>query len=129
MTVSKLDHYNLRAPRELLDRLCEFYCQVVGLSIGTRPPFSNYGYWLYAGEQAVVHLSQADEDEVCSVDVVTTFGHAAFACRGRASFERRLSELDINYEVAQVPESGQIQLFLKDPAGNGVELSFDKDDR
>jgi hypothetical protein len=26
--------------------------------------------------------------------------------------------------VAHVPVTGQVQLFFKDPAGNGVELNF-----
>ena len=128
MPVSKLDHINLKAPRDLLDQLREFYCDVVGLSVGDRPPFSEFGYWLYAGKQAVVHLSLAGDDEACSTDVKTTFGHTAFACTGRSTVERRLSEMDIDYREARVPESGQIQLFLQDPAGNGVELSFDSED-
>ena len=32
-------HYNLRAPRKLLDELRDFYCDVVGLRVGERPPF------------------------------------------------------------------------------------------
>ena len=128
MPVSKLDHINLRAPRDLLEQLCEFYCEVVGLSPGDRPPFSEFGYWLYAGDQPVVHLSLANEDECRSIEVETTFGHAAFACTARSAVEARLSELGIDYRVARVPESGQVQLFLQDPAGNGVELSFDNEE-
>lgn len=125
MSVLSLDHYNLRAPRELLDELCNFYCDVVGLSPGYRPPFEGYGHWLYAGDKAVLHLSQTDGEEIHTPGSVTTFGHAAFACSGRTAYERRLAELNVNYEVAVVPESDITQLFFQDPAGNGVELSFD----
>ena len=52
-------HYNLRAPRALLDELREFYCDVVGLELGARPPFRSFGYWLYAGGHPVLHLSEA----------------------------------------------------------------------
>ena len=51
MTTLGLNHYNLRANRELLDALRDFYCTVVGLTVGERPPFSSFGYWLYAGDQ------------------------------------------------------------------------------
>lgn len=57
MSVIGLDHYNLRAPRPLLDTLRDFYIDVVGLRLGARPPFRSHGYWLYAGAQAVLHLS------------------------------------------------------------------------
>jgi len=125
LKIQGLDHFNLRASRELLEALREFYCEVIGLSAGYRPPFKEFGYWLYAGEQAVVHLVEADGGEIPLTDRVTTFGHVAFACTGRSATEKHLQELGMNYAVAHVPESGQIQLFLKDPAGNGIELSFD----
>jgi len=125
MSVSNLDHINLRASREMLDQLRDFYCDVVGLTLGRRPPFKNFGYWLYAGDKAVVHLSQSDDEEIRTPGSVTTFGHAAFACSGRSAYERRLAEFDVKYELAVVPESDISQLFFEDPAGNGIELSFD----
>ena len=54
MKILGLDHYNLCAPRELLEELREFYTDTVGLTVGYRPPFDSAGYWLYAGEQAVL---------------------------------------------------------------------------
>lgn len=127
MTVSNLDHINLRASPDLLDQLRDFYRDVVGLTLGYRPPFKEYGYWLYAGDKAVVHLSQSEGEQIRASGAVTTFGHTAFACTARPAVEARLSELGIDYRVARVPESGQVQLFLQDPAGNGVELSFDNE--
>jgi len=124
MPISTLDHINFRATRELLDELRDFYCHVVGLSVGSRPPFSVQGYWLYAGDRAIVHLSVADADDDCPADVSSTFAHIAFACSDRASYERRLEESGVQYDVAVVPDLGVTQLFFKDPAGNGIELSF-----
>ncbi|OGI64334.1 MAG: hypothetical protein A2W18_07655 [Candidatus Muproteobacteria bacterium RBG_16_60_9] len=60
MTTTGLNHINLHAKRELLDALKEFYCDVVGLHIGSRPAFRNFGYWHYAGDKSVVHLYRAD---------------------------------------------------------------------
>ena len=128
MPVSNLDHINLRASRELLDQLRDFYCHVVGLSVGSRPAFSDHGYWLYAGEQAVVHLSVADAGDVYPADVRSTFAHVAFACSDRASHEHRLEESGVKYDVAVVPTLGLTQLFFQDPAGNGVELTFDSEE-
>ncbi len=127
MTVNGFDHYNLRAPRELLDELCRFYSGVVGLTLGDRPPFRSFGYWLYAGGRAVLHLSATRPDERRTPGIPNTFSHAAFACTGRADYERRLSAHGIEYRVAEVPLTGQVQLFFADPAGNGVELCFDRE--
>jgi catechol 2,3-dioxygenase-like lactoylglutathione lyase family enzyme len=76
--VQTFDHYNLRAPRALLEELCAFYRDVVGLIVGERPPFRRFGYWLYAGVRPVLHLGEANADEACAVDVEGTFNHASF---------------------------------------------------
>jgi catechol 2,3-dioxygenase-like lactoylglutathione lyase family enzyme len=128
MPVRGFDHYNLRAPRAVLDELCAFYCDVVGLRQGDRPPLRHFGYWLYAGDRPALHLSQANDGELLSFDGGTTFSHAAFSCAGRRDYERRLAERGVVYRVSRVPRTGQTQLFFKDPAGNGVELCFDPGD-
>jgi catechol-2,3-dioxygenase len=120
-------HYNLRAPRALLDELREFYCDVVGLELGARPPFRSFGYWLYAGGHPVLHLSEAGPGETRPVPPLGTFDHAAFRCTGRAQFEEDLNRRGVQYRVATVPATQQVQIFLTDPAGNGVELNFGAD--
>jgi len=124
MNVLSFSHYNLRAPRELLDVLRSFYTEVVGLRVGERPPFMSFGYWLYAGQQDVLHLTETESDEVRSIEATTTFDHAAFNCAGRGKYEGALAQRGITYKVAHVPQTGQVQLFFRDPAGNGVELNF-----
>ncbi len=128
MPVTGLSHYNLRAPRELMERLRSFYCEVVGLTPGERPPFGSFGYWLYAGEQAIVHISETRAGEACTLGVTTTFDHAAFHCSGRLDFESRLRQSGIAFTKARVPGTLQLQLFISDPAGNGVELNFASED-
>jgi len=124
MPVRGFSHYNLRAPREMLDRLQAFYRDVVGLTVGERPPFAFFGYWLYVGDRPVLHLSEASDADAKSLDGVGTFDHAAFDCDDRPAFEKRLAARGIAFRTARVPQTGQVQLFLEDPAGNGVELNF-----
>jgi catechol-2,3-dioxygenase len=128
MPVRGFDHYNLRASRPVLDELKAFYCDVVGLTLGERPPFRRFGYWLYADGRPVLHLSEADEHESRSRTAVTTFAHAAFNCSDRERYERRLTELGIPFRTARVPQLAIEQLFFHDPAGNGVELQFESAD-
>lgn len=124
MTTRGLDHINLRADRATLDALKDFYCDVVGLEIGPRPPFPHFGYWLYAGGHPVVHLYQAGADETRLAHGATTFDHVAFRCEDSAGVEALLRDRGIAFRKAVVPASGQVQFFLSDPAGNKVELNF-----
>ena len=124
MKVHGIDHFNVRASREMLERTRQFYCDVIGLVVGDRPPFEESGYWLYAGEHAVVHLSQARDTERLATDVATTLNHVAFACQGRTEFEQRLTDFGIDYRTAEVPATSVSQIFTNDPAGTGIELSF-----
>lgn len=117
-------HYNIRAGRELIEQLRDFYVAAVGLTVGLRPPFDSFGVWLYAGSSDVLHLSEmrASEQRRCGSDL--TFDHVAFHCIDSPLFEERLATLGISYRRAVIPESGAVQLFFRDPAGNGVELNF-----
>ncbi len=124
MPATGLNHVNFRAPRELLEQLKDFYCEIVGLKAGARPPFGTFGYWLYAGDHPVVHLSEAGEDENRSALAVNTYDHVSFDCRDPAAMEQTLTARGLKHRVAKVPGTDQTQIFLRDPAGNVVELNF-----
>ncbi len=124
MTTLGLSHINLRAGRELLDELKAFYCDVVGLRVGPRPPFMGFGYWLYCGEQPIVHLSETDPGEERDTRVATTLDHVAFDCANVAAVEEVLKRRAVQYQSTVVPASRQVQLFFRDPGGTKVELNF-----
>ena len=127
MAVTGFNHYNLRAPRQLLDQLRDFYCNVVGLQQGQRPAFRSFGYWLYIGEHDVLHLSEAPLEEIRAVHVATTFDHVAFTCNDAEGMKQKLSQFGIDYRIANVAQTGIQQIFFRDPAGNGVELNISPD--
>ena len=54
MPLGTLQHYTIE-PSDL-ERTKEFYCGVLGLENGDRPPLDFPGYWLYSGGTATVHL-------------------------------------------------------------------------
>jgi len=124
MTIVAFNHFNLRAPLPLTDALRDFYVDVVGLQVGWRPPFDFPGYWLYLGDQAVLHLVGVPGAREDAVVRSGTFDHVAFTCTGLAQTEARLREKGVAWRSVRVPGTQQIQLFLTDPAGNGVELNF-----
>jgi catechol 2,3-dioxygenase-like lactoylglutathione lyase family enzyme len=122
--VTGFNHYNLVAERRLLDELRDFYVSIVGLQPGSRPPFRRFGYWLYAGAQDVLHLTEAVMDEERGSGVNSTFDHVAFTCTDLPSAIARLTAHGIAFHIDDVPLAGQRQMFFKDPAGNGIELNF-----
>ncbi|HSH71954.1 MAG TPA: VOC family protein [Methylophilaceae bacterium] len=124
MAVKGFNHYNIRAQRVLLDQLRDFYCDVVGLSVGERPTLRSFGYWLYIGEKDVLHLSEASADEVRATDVLTTFDHVAFTCSNQPEMEAHLAQKGITFNTRVVATTGVRQIFFRDPAGNGVEFNF-----
>jgi len=124
MTIRALDHVNIRARRDVLDALQAFYCDVLGLVIGPRPPFPRSGYWLYAGPHAVVHLYESEPGEARISHDDHTLDHFAFACADLAAVEATLQQRGVGFAKAAVPGSGVVQLFVRDPAGHRVELNF-----
>jgi hypothetical protein len=49
----------------------------VGLAPGPRPPFKRFGYWLYAGQQDVLHLTEALPSENRPKNTSSTYDHVA----------------------------------------------------
>ena len=124
MATIGLSHINFHAERSMLDALKHFYCDIVGLHQGPRPPFPDFGYWLYAGDDPIVHLYVAADGEERRMDVTTTFDHIAFNCVNQAEMEAALRRSGIQFRREIVPRTNQVQFFVRDPAGNNVELNF-----
>lgn len=129
MSVRGIGHANLRASAETVERLRRFYVDVIGLCEGARPAFrsGSHGYWLYAGDSAVLHLAIA-RSGAADGQPAGTFNHLAFDCDDLDATRARLEQAGIRYETHIVDELHQTQLFLSDPAGLGVELTFMQSD-
>jgi catechol 2,3-dioxygenase-like lactoylglutathione lyase family enzyme len=124
MGVRGLDHFNITAPADLIERVRDFYVEVIGLSEGSRPDFMSRGFWLYAGSEPLVHLSASGPAGGAEAEARGHFNHVAFSCEGLGEFVERLERAGVEYEVDEVASLDQTQLFLRDPAGVGVELNF-----
>ena len=125
MQVRAVHHINFRVSAAEVQRLSQFYCDIVGLRVGPRPPFRSAGLWLYAGDAAIVHLVEAEGSSLPPVEERrSAIDHVAFACEGLPDAVARLAAHGIAYTVAEVPMTGEAQLFFRDPAGVGVELNF-----
>ena len=55
MPITQMQHYMVLAKD--LEKTRAFYCDVLGLRVGPRPPFDFEGLWIYVGDVAVVHVA------------------------------------------------------------------------
>ena len=131
MAVLRIGHVNLRGPAGLIEQLKNFYIDVIGLHEGPRPRFrsGSSGYWLYAGERAVIHLNLFGTDNTYEREVIPggTTGaihHVAFECDDLDGMVSRLDTKGLRYERAELPEIALTQLFVVDPNNVLLELNF-----
>ena len=51
MPLTEINHVNFRTDRDTMLKLRDFYCDILGLTVGKRVASTTYGYWLYIGSQ------------------------------------------------------------------------------
>ena len=124
MPIHGIAHYNFRLEKPLMEKVRAFYETVVGLQVGPRPPFSSFGYWLYANGSDVLHLSEERQDDKRRTGFDLTFDHVALEASNRKDYLYDLRAAGIDFSEETVPTTGNRQIFFRDPAGNGVELIF-----
>ena len=121
----KLHHINIKAPKKLLEQEKNFFCEVLGLREGNRPNFSSNGYWLYTGEEAIVHLSESEAH--FQNEKQGFFDHVAFQTTNLNKFIQVLEDREINYSTVYLPEINMTQVFFKTPLNTGIEVNFENE--
>jgi catechol 2,3-dioxygenase-like lactoylglutathione lyase family enzyme len=126
MPVQALHHYTLRCMPDEVDALADFYTRVVGLVRGDRPLLPLPGAWLYAGGQPIVHLyANVDAQQAQALGTSTgPLDHISFRCKDLAAVRRHLRAVDCQFTEAPVPGRPLHQVFLRDPKGLKIELTF-----
>jgi len=139
MPVGRLDHYSIRTLDIEASR--RFYTEVMGFTVGFRPPFRFPGLWLYNGAQypettGVVHIIGIDPDDPqglkdylgdrdpASLQGTGTVDHMAFTATSLAGMRERLVRQGIAYRERTVPSLGIHQVFFEDPSGVTLELNY-----
>lgn len=128
MGLQFIDHFTIHVRTPDLVKMVRFYEDALGLRDGTRPPFDFSGNWLYLGDKPVVHLIGTDYDPPLGKPGPQSgqFDHVSFRSVGLAQQRERLRRLGVGFEEAAVPASPIHQIFIRDPAGIMVELTYDK---
>jgi catechol 2,3-dioxygenase-like lactoylglutathione lyase family enzyme len=115
-----LGHVTVRSAD--FDRTEQFYCGLLGMRRGPRPAIPVPGRWFYVGDEAVLHVLPRTTD--AALEAVGVIDHFALNADDRPAFEERLRAAGQPFEGARLADSDTWQIFLTDPDGARVELSF-----
>ncbi len=115
-----IDHVTLRTAD--LEATRTFLETVLGLTVGYRPPFPFPGYWLYEGDEPIVHLIPGG-GRMVGRDA-ETIDHAGFRLSDYAGSREKLETLGIRYSTMDLPDLGERRLFVHTPGGILLELVF-----
>lgn len=125
--VHGIHHFTIRCSRTQLEGLRSFYCDVLGMSVGPRPDFGFSGHWLYVGNAALLHLAAIlpDPPDHRGADGASGFDHVSLAGSRLDATRKHLAALGIAFEELPVPGWPLWQIFLRDPVGSKIELTFE----
>jgi catechol 2,3-dioxygenase-like lactoylglutathione lyase family enzyme len=127
MHIQHIDHFTLRVHEDRLPELRDFYVRVLGLREGDRPAFPFPGHWLYADQQALVHLAgnaPLGESEPSGALPTGKLNHVSLRATGLKETREHLAAQGIDWMEAPVPGMPLHQVFLHDPVGLKIELTF-----
>ena len=130
MPITEMQHYMVLSKD--LEKTRRFYCDVLGLRTGPRPPFDFEGLWIYIGEVAVVHVAgQASYESTGRLkDVVAerhgsgSVDHIAFAADNWDELVASFEKHGVKFRATVVPGRPLRQLFVHDPDGIQIEINI-----
>ena len=129
MIISGLFHVAIKTND--LEATRAFYCDVLGLLEVARPDFGFPGAWLACplpGGQAIIHVYAGGP--ALGAEGRTPVGsaaidHLSLACAGYHEFAARFKKTGLAYREFLVPGTSLWQLFVYDPSGVQLELTFE----
>jgi catechol 2,3-dioxygenase-like lactoylglutathione lyase family enzyme len=108
-----------------------FYTRIIGLAEVKRPDFGYPGAWLgvpLPGGAAILHVyagGPALGAEGRAPSGTAAIDHVSLACRGYHAFIGRFRHAGLEWREFLVPGTHLWQLFVYDPSGVQLELTFD----
>ena len=108
-----------------------FYCKVLGLVEVPRPDFGFPGAWLACalpGGQAIFHIyagGPALAADGRAPSGTAAIDHLSLTCTGYHAFASRFRKFNLDWREFLVPGTTLWQLFVYDPSGVQLELTFE----
>lgn len=128
MLFGKLFHAAIRTAD--LDASVRFYTEVLGMVVAPRPPIGFPGAWLRPAQvdtEPTIHLYAGDAAREADGRVLDGSGaidHVSIVCQGYAAFQAQFERFGLPYRENLVPATPLWQLFVYDPNGVQLELTF-----
>jgi catechol 2,3-dioxygenase-like lactoylglutathione lyase family enzyme len=139
MPLTKLSHYSVRTPD--LEATRKFYTEVLGFTVGPRPPFNFPGLWLYNGshdsyDNAIVHIIGIDpgnpqglndylgDRDLDSLNGTGALDHIAFTATDLQKMLQQLKQKKVPHRERSVPDLNLHPVFFDDPSGVVIELNY-----
>ena len=120
MSVQGMNHFTVLS--DDLEATKKFYCDLLGFEVGARPNFQFPGYWLWVGDQPILHVIHRKQLNEVRAGVID---HMAFSASDVKGVKARFDAASVKYDLRRQKDSGIWQLFTYDPNGAKVELDFD----
>lgn len=114
-----LGHVTVRSAD--FERTERFYGDLLGLRTGPRPQIGIPGRWMYIDDNAVLHVLPRAAGGAAAAG---TIDHFALVAADRGAFEARLRAAGQPFQSVRLPGTEVWQIFVTDPDGARVELSF-----
>jgi catechol 2,3-dioxygenase-like lactoylglutathione lyase family enzyme len=128
-----MEHFLIQS--EDIEATKDWYVNVLGMRVGPHPDFKLPVYWLYIGDNDVLHITKGGSNvsdnrkrylgqESEAIRGSGVIDHIAFRATDLEGMIKHLQKLGIEFKERQVNDQGLYQLFLFDPNGVKVELNF-----
>lgn len=108
-----------------------FYTEVIGLRETARPDFGYPGAWLacpHPGGAAIIHIyagGPALGPSGMTPEGSASIDHLSLSCSGFAAYRERFDRHGLPWREFLVPGTSLWQLFVYDPSGVQLELTFE----
>lgn len=131
MLVNALFHIAIKSPN--IEATRDFYCNILGMTLADRPPLDFPGYWIQSplpGGLALFHIYGGDaalENDGTMATGAGVIDHVSVTCQGYYEMKQRMDKHNLAYRENVLPTIRLWQLFVYDPSGVLLELSFSQD--
>ncbi len=123
MKIFNLHHVNIQTAK--LEETKQFYIDLLGLKVGPRPSFPTTGYFLYHGDDPIIHLLEEKSQRQEDLTGANRVDHFGIMARGLEETRARLKTGNFKFKEARGVANDRIfRLFVEDPNGAVVELAF-----
>lgn len=126
----ELNHVLIRTKN--ITKMIDFFVNTIGLENGFRPPFTFSGAWLYSGENHLIHLIDAENDDINQQEYLGAspssgkgiVDHIAFQGADYHQLKQRIIENNVLSTKRTVPLTNNIQVFINGPEELMIEMIF-----